>query len=114
MGLRLIALALTTILGLGCFVLDELDSAKNLLDNPSFSDNKKQKKKTDAPEQPQAAPEKQHADRPSMGDWWKKSRSLTSGEVSDELVSCELGGARQFMRRPDCLARGGTPRRAGG
>jgi hypothetical protein len=112
MGLRLVALALTTILGLGCFVLDELDSAKELMDNPSFSD--KQEKKPEAPEQPQAAPEKAHADRPSVGEWWKKTRSLTSGEVSDEFVSCELGGATQFMRRPNCLARGGTPRQAGG
>lgn len=117
MGLRLLALALTTILGLGCFVLDELDSAKSLMDNPRFSD-KQEKKKADAPEQPQAAPEnapeKDHADRPSLGEWWQKTRSLTSGEVSDEFVSCELGGATQFMRRPNCLARGGTPRRAGG
>jgi hypothetical protein len=113
MGLRLIALALTTILGLGCFVLDELDAAENLMDKPGFSD-KQQKKKPDASEQPQAAPEKGRADRPSVGDWWKKTRSLTSGEVSDEFVKCEIGGATQFMRRPNCLARGGTPRQAGG
>jgi len=112
MALRLIALALTAILGLGCFVLDELDSAKDLMDHPRFSD--KQEKKPDAPEQPQAAPEKAQADRPSVGEWWKKTRSLTSGEVSDEFVRCEIGGATQFMRRPNCLARGGTPRQAGG
>jgi len=112
MGLRLVALALTTILGLGCFVLDELDSAKELMEKPGFS--VKQEKKPDAPEQPQAVPEKGHADRPSLGEWWKKTRSLTSGQVSDEFVKCELGGATQFMRRPNCLARGGTPRRAGG
>lgn len=116
MGLRLLALAFTMILGLGCFVLDELDSAKDLMDNPRFSD--KGEKKPDAPRQPQAAPEnapeEDRADRPSVGEWWKKTRSLTSGEVSDEFVSCELGGATQFMRRPNCLARGGTPRQAGG
>ena len=112
MGLRLVVLALTTCLGLGCFVLDELDSAEKLLDSPSFS-KKQQKKKPEVPERPQAAPEKDHADRPSVGEWWKKTRSLTSGEVSDELVKCELGGATQFMRRPNCLARGGTPRQAG-
>ena len=115
MGLRLVALALTTILGLGCFVFDELDAAKDLMDNPGFSDKQQQpKKKPDPPEQPQAAPEKRHADRPSVGDWWKKTRSLTSGEISDEFVKCELGGTTQFMRRPNCLARGGTPRKAGG
>ena len=115
MGLRLVALALTTILGLGCFVFEELDAAKDLMDNPGFSDKQQQpKKKPDSPEQPQAAPEKRHADRPSVGDWWKKTRSLTSGEISDEFVKCELGGTTQFMRRPNCLARGGTPRKAGG
>jgi hypothetical protein len=112
MSLRLVALAMATILGLGCFVFDELDSAENLLANPGFSEQ--QKKKPDAPKQPHAAPEKAHVDRPSEGDWWKKSRSLTSGEVSDEFVRCELDGATQFMRRPNCLARGGRPRQAGG
>lgn len=111
MSLRLVALALTAILALGCFVLDELDSAQNLMENPGFSSE--QEKKPDAPEQPQAAPERAHADRSSEGDWWKKSRSLTSGEVSNEFVKCELHGATQFMRRPDCLARGGTPHQAG-
>jgi hypothetical protein len=113
MARRLIALALTTILGLGCFVLEELESAENLLDNPEFSD-KRQKKKPAAPEPPQAEPEKNYADRPSVGEWWKKTRSLTSGEVSDEFVKCGLGGKTQFMRRPDCLARGGKPQQAGG
>jgi hypothetical protein len=113
MALRLIALALTALLGLGCFVLDELDSAEKLLDSPGFSDNQ-QKKKPASPEPPPAAPEKAQADRPSVGEWWKKTRSLTSGEVSAEFVKCELRGATQFMRRPDCLARGGTPRQAGG
>jgi hypothetical protein len=112
MGLRLAVLALTAVLGLGCFVLDELDAADNLMDKPSFSD--KQKKKPDVQEQPQPAAEKVQANRPSVGDWWKKTRSLTSGEVSNEFVKCELGGATRFMRRPDCLARGGTPHNAGG
>jgi hypothetical protein len=111
MALRLLALAFTTILGLGCFVLDELDHSRDLLDNPSFSN---QQKKPEAPAPPQEVPqEKAQADRPSEGDWWKKTRTLTSGEVSSEFVKCELGGKTQFMRRPDCLARGGTPRRAG-
>ena len=114
MGLRLVVLALTTILGLGCFVLDELDSAEDLMDHPGFADKQQKKKKSAAPEQPQAAPEKSHADRPSVGEWWKKTRSLTSGEVADEFVKCEVDGTMQFMRRPDCLARGGKPHRAGG
>ena len=113
MARRLIALTLTAILGLGCFVLEELDSAEKLLDSPEFSD-KRQKKKPAAPEPSQAAPEKSYADRPSVGDWWKKTRSLTSGEVSDEFVKCGLDGKTQFMRRPDCLARGGKPQQAGG
>ena len=117
MGLRLVVLALTTILGLGCFVLEELDSAGDLMDKPGFADKQQQKqkkKKPAAPEQPQAAPEKGHANLPSVGDWWKKTRSLTSGEVADEFVKCEVDGMMQFMRRPNCLARGGKPHRAGG
>jgi hypothetical protein len=111
-SLRLVALAMATILALGCFVSDELDSAKDLMEHPSFS--KQQKKEPHAAEQPQAAPENAYAHRPSEGDWWKKTHSLTSGEVSNEFVRCELHGATEFMRRPDCLARGGTPHQAGG
>ena len=117
MALRLIALALVTVLGLGCFVFDELDAAEKLLDSPSFADEKTNKpgapRQPDPAQQPEAAPAKRFADRPSLGEWWKKTRSLTAGEVSDEVVKCELGGTTQFMRRPDCLARGGTPRSAG-
>lgn len=112
MVLRLIVLALATILPLGCFVLDELDNSKKLLDKPSFSSQ--EEKKPEVPAQPQAAPEKGHADLPSVGDWWKKTRSLVPGEVGSEVVKCGLDGAVQFMRRPDCLARGGTPHPAGG
>jgi hypothetical protein len=114
---QVLALALVTVLGLGCFVFDELDAAENLLDSPSFSNEKTKQpgkpRQPDPPPQPEAAPEKRLADRPSVGEWWKKTRSLSSGEVSDEFVKCELGGKTQFMRRPDCLARGGTPRSAG-
>jgi hypothetical protein len=112
MVLRLVALALVTILALGCFVLDELDKSKELMDKPSFSSQ--EEKKPEAPAQPQAAPGKAPAGRPSVGDWWKKTRSLAPGDVSSEVVRCGLDGAVQFMRRPDCLARGGTPRPAGG
>jgi hypothetical protein len=112
MGLRLVAVVLTAWLGLGCFVLDELDAAEDLMEKPSFAE--KQKKQPAAKEQPRPAAEKAQPNRPSVRDWWKKTRSLTSGEVSSEFVSCELNGATQFMHRPDCLARGGTPRNAGG
>lgn len=112
---RLIALALTAILGLGCFVFEELDGAKKLLDNPGFSEKqKREEKKSIARTEPEAAPKQEHSNRPSEGEWWKKTRTLTSGELGDGLVRCELGGTTQFMHRPDCLARGGTPRRAGG
>ena len=115
---QVLALALVAVLGLGCFVFDELDAAEDLMERPSFSNEKtkqpaKPREPDTPPQQPEAAPEKRLVDRLSEGEWWKKTRSLTSGEVSDEFVKCELGGKTQFMRRPDCLARGGTPRSAG-
>jgi hypothetical protein len=115
MGSRLIALALTALLGLGCFVLEELDGAEKLLDKPSFSqEQEREEKKSVARTEPEAAPKQDHSDRPSEGQWWKKTRSLTSGQIGDGLVRCDLGGTTQFMHRPNCLARGGTPRQAGG
>ena len=117
MVLRILALALVTVLGLGCFVFEELDAAEDLMERPSFSNEKTKEpakpRQPDTPQQAEAAPEKSFTDRLSEGEWWKKTRSLTSGEVSDEFVKCDLGGKTQFMRRPDCLARGGTPRSAG-
>ena len=48
MGLRVTILALILSLGLGCFVFDELDSSKKLMDKPSFGVETKKKQQAPA------------------------------------------------------------------
>jgi hypothetical protein len=111
MGLRVTILALILSLGLGCFVFDELDSSKELLDKPSFGVETQKKQQAPASPEPRVNAENSEGkDSKPLADWWKKSRSVTSSEAKSDLVRCGLGGTTQFMRRPDCLARGGTPR----
>jgi hypothetical protein len=111
MGLRVTILVLILSIGQGCFVFEELDSSQELLDKPSFA--VKTNKEQQAPPSPEPRVEvesDEHKASKPIGDWWKKSRSVTSSEAKSDLVRCDLGRTTQFMRRPDCLARGGTPR----
>jgi hypothetical protein len=111
MGVRVMILVLITSLGLGCFVFEELDASKALLDKPGFAvEGEKKQKASPSPEPRAEVGKRESKDHKPLGDWWKKARSVTSREAKSELVRCDLRGATQFMRRPDCLARGGTPR----
>lgn len=46
--------------------------------------------------------------------WWQeKARTLSSGELDESLVRCELRVRSQFMRREECRSRGGHAERVG-
>lgn len=48
------------------------------------------------------------ANAPKQGnEWWQSATSITSKEKDPSLVSCRIEGRTQFMRKNDCLARGG-------
>lgn len=102
MGPRAVLLCLLACSTLGCFVFDELDAGQDMMKKPSPPPAK------GAPAAAAAASGKPAP--PAGPSWWAKARTLASDEMSDdELVRCELGGSPQFMPRPDCLTRGGTP-----
>ena len=100
-------LAAFTILSLassfGCSIWDELDSANEKMD--AFSKTKGEEEEEaatvdpDAPLTPQARSTK----------WWSQARSLDSKPMAESIVRCRLNGGQQFMRRDECLNRGGKP-----
>lgn len=97
----LLAVALSLVLGTGCFVFEELDSGMKELER---FDGKAQPE----PAQPATTPAQQ-AKKPAS-DWWQKARTLGSEPSDAEIVRCELDGSAQFMKREDCLGRGGKAR----
>jgi hypothetical protein len=65
------------------------------------------------PAAPAAAPPTKTANAKPAGpigmDWWKTARTLGQKPSDGTIGRCQLGGHDEFMRRDDCLARGGQP-----
>lgn len=112
-------LALLLVLGLapGCFVFEELDAGQETMDRLS--------QESSGSEEGSGAgsgdADGEGKDETDPDGWWKKARTLTPGGGSDEsaeeggaskssaAVPCHLDGGTRFMRRDECLGRGGTP-----
>ena len=103
---RVFAILFACQLSLGCFVFEELDASKDLLDNPTFEKTEKKKAPQPGPAKSAGGGKKGPSAQERLAGWWKEARSLNTGEVDESMVSCELGGSTQFMSRSDCLARG--------
>jgi hypothetical protein len=113
-GLLTLALLLPLVFGSGCFVFDELDKGKEIMDAHTPA----AKKKKDEAEAAKAAAG--NGEAPPTYDqltqkWWKDASSLSKapdeedGEAPDPnaTVSCQHDGKTFYTRRSDCLARGG-------
>lgn len=88
------ALAVLLLCGSACGeIAAELDSANAQMTGPKKADDAAGDEAAAAPKQGE--------------DWWKSATSITSKEKDPSLISCRLDGRLQFMRRDDCLARGG-------
>jgi hypothetical protein len=104
---RTIGLLLACVFASGCFVFDELDSGKAIMDK-------------NAPQKPAAAEEKASADKaakPAGATWWSTARSIDTGPAAaadpgdpNAPVACKIAGSTRFMRRGDCLSQGGRAR----
>ncbi len=93
--------ALASIVGSGCF-LGEID--KSMEQYPGGAAAKA--KETPKPQAPAAGPD---GAKPSGPSWWSTARTI-GPELQDETITtCALAGRTEFMRRDDCLARGGRP-----
>ena len=99
-------LCLVAVLGLapGCYVFDELDKGRDLMDGGKA---KAAEEKARADARAQREEDRQAARQQESAEWWSRARSL-DGAPDPELVSCRIGGKTQFMRRTDCQSRGGS------
>lgn len=109
---RALMLALTLVLSAplyGCWVIDELDSGKQILDEHSAKGSEeKAAEKGKAGAAATAAGGKDAVDtyfRNEAEDGTTKT--FTPGSMSEGIVACKLGGSTQFMTRENCAARGG-------
>jgi len=102
-SLRTLALAgaLALVAGTGCF-LGEID--KSMENYPGGSAAAKKE-----PDRPPAATPAGEKAAPAGPSWWATARTLGSEPTDKSIASCALGGRTEFMRRDDCLARGGRP-----
>jgi len=107
--LALATLALLLALASGCF-LNEIDKSNA---NASHMGPKEPAKdaaaaKTDgSPSDKPAAGEKPTA---AIGPaWWKTAKTLGSDKEDTTIAQCELPRGSGYMRREDCLLRGGRP-----
>jgi hypothetical protein len=109
---RLAMLLIVCLLGSGCFVFDEIDSGKAIMDKNS-------PKKAGAPAKAGAGAPTGKAGTPGQKaskDWWATAKSIEAPTDVDPAdpntpVSCEVRGSTRFMRRGDCLSQGGRPAR---
>jgi hypothetical protein len=109
--LRTLAVVLAMSLSPGCFVLEELDNAQEMMENPSFGKPaKKQPSRSATPSSDSGASAALSAVKKRLDDWWGKARTLTSEEIDDDLVRCDLPEGTRFMNRNGCLHEGGVPR----
>ena len=95
--------AFALVAGTGCF-LDEIDKSMALYPGQA-AEKAKEKEKAEAA----AATAAQKGAQPSGPSWWETARTI-GPELEDETITtCALGGRTEFMRRDNCLARGGRP-----
>jgi hypothetical protein len=110
---RLIALVLACCVCQGCFALDEIDKGQKILKKHSPRVREAEQAKAAAP----AAKEQEEEgwlDRAGqlaggVKQWWSGRTDRTPERDPDDVpVPCEVDGRMQFMRKSDCLIRGGT------
>lgn len=102
--LRSAALALVACLGLGCFVLDELDRSGTVAAEGSGAS----RGAADAPAEPApAAASRRRSKEPPgllarLSAWWEEARK-PGPDPDDPMVRCEIQGRTHFMLRSACL-----------
>ena len=114
---RSLIASLLLVAATGCFVFDEIDNAGTFKPAGAAPGAKVVAKSAGAAE-PAAATPKAGAvpanpgakpAAPSGDAWWKSASSLTSEESDGSITRCAVSGRTEFMKRDDCLARGGKP-----
>jgi hypothetical protein len=105
MVLRRFCIALLAIALSGCWVLDELSEGSKKMDRYT----KAKPGAEESSDAPAAAP---GGKRQRLNDYFasqKNPKTFTSGTVSEEITRCKLKGDTQFMKKDECISRGGVP-----
>ena len=84
----------------GCGALGELDKGQEEMAR------RKGKKLNDEGELVETTAAEKRA---QAAEYWDRAESLTQESLDASIGSCRLGGKTQFMRKNDCISRGGTP-----
>jgi hypothetical protein len=115
---RLAAILLSSLWISGCFVAEEIRQGDALIEQHSVGWREKKKSmQQDEEESAKAEAETQSRQARSAGpgvkdklsDWWHETVDEEPVKVNrdDKLVSCEIGGKLQFIRKSDCQVRRG-------
>ncbi|HEU4428198.1 MAG TPA: hypothetical protein VFT98_05560 [Myxococcota bacterium] len=93
----------------GCWVLDELDSGKKIMDAHSAKSPGEKEADAKKPGAAASAPGgKDAVDTYFRGEEEDgTTKTFAPGSMSEGIVACKLGGSTQFMTRENCAARGG-------
>jgi len=106
--MRLLASILAALLCSGCFVAEEIEAGRAIMEAHSPD------------EKPEAADAKQGGGggapktaRERLSDYYAKQRDKAAGpskslSPADDVGGCRIGGTTKFTRRSDCALRGGT------
>ena len=107
-----LALAAALALATGCFVFDEIDKGKQIMDQHSGR-TKHVPQAAAAPEEADEAEDESPGLLARMKAFWEESRAEDEPERSadDGIITCELSdGGTTFTYESDCLSRGGQVR----
>lgn len=109
--LRTLLASLLLLGSTGCFVFDELEKGQEIMDAHTPKERREAEEAAaaaaDAPDAEEGGGVAAMLDRAK--DWWRDTTEPAPVERAPEdvAVRCELAGGMQFMRKSDCLVRGG-------
>ena len=115
---RLAAILLSSLWISGCFIAEEIRQGDALIDQHSVGWREKKKgvqkaeeeaAKAEAETQSRQARSAGPGVKDKLSDWWRETvdEEPVKTNPDDKLVSCEIGGKLQFIRKSDCQVRRG-------
>lgn len=109
---RLVPLTLVLWLCSGCFVLDEIDSGAEIMDQHASNERRAadaEKKAKTAEEEEGSLLADLQGQVASLGGWLEEATEKAPPErdPSDTPVLCEVAGRTHYLRKSDCSVRGG-------
>jgi len=108
----ILLVALLASLCQGCFVLEEIDKGQELMDqhSPRAREQAAEREEADAaPRSARAGAKQEEGILDGLKKWWKKKREPAppKRDPDDGVVRCQIGRTTQFLRKSDCMLRGG-------